>query len=134
MLGTLLGLVHVKKKIKFSSFTVNSTVSAILAKQRRRKEGKNANHMMAFCVITLCRIISLFRLFGVTCSLHPQMTKLGSGGCWSDLEEEMCQLHREHCPPKRRNKIITPQFTITQNTTIRVTPTIKPKNIYVMLV
>lgn len=43
---------------------------------------------MAFCVTTLSRIISLFRLLGVTCILHPQVTKLGSGGCSIDLEEE----------------------------------------------
>jgi len=35
---------------------------------------KNANHMMAFWVITLSRMVSLFRLFGVTCSLQPQVT------------------------------------------------------------
>jgi len=79
---------------------------------------------MAFWVITLSRIISLFRLLGVTCSLHPQVTKLGSGGCWSDLEEEMCQLHTKHCPPKRRNELIISQG-ITQNTIIRVAPTVE---------
>ena len=115
-----------QNKIQFPSFTVISKVSAILAaEQRRRKEGKVANHIMAFWVITLSKIISLFRLLGVTRSLHPQVTKLGSGGCWSDLEEEMCQLHRKHCPPKRRNELIISQGMITQNTIIRVTPTMK---------
>ena len=97
----------------------------ILTEQRRRKEGKIVNNIMAFWVITMSRIISLFRLLGVTRSLHPEVNKLSSGGRWSDLEEEMCQLHRKHCPPKCRNELIISQGMITQNIIIKVTPTMK---------
>jgi len=41
------------------------------------------------------------------------------------LEEEMCQLNRKHCPPKHRDELIISQGMITQNTIIRVTPTMK---------
>jgi hypothetical protein len=41
------------------------------------------------------KTIGLFQLLGGPCCLHLRATELGSGGCGSDWDEEMCQSHRK---------------------------------------